>query len=84
MLIRTLILRTGLRTALERALRAALGTACLLTGLVHLLKGFVEGLGVLVNIGKVLSLNGFLEGVAVGLYLILNNRSPSGIFRPGR
>ena len=80
LLVGTLVLRAGLRAAaegtlraaLERALRTALGTAGLLTGLVHLLEGFVQGLGVAVDIGQVLGLDGFLQEVAVGFNLGLD------------
>ena len=44
LLVRALVLRSGLGTALERTLRAALGTSGLLAGLVHLLECLVEGL----------------------------------------
>ena len=56
------------RIATLRALRAALR---LLGLLVHCLEGFVEQLAVVVDVGKVLSLDCILEGCNVLLYILL-------------
>lgn len=72
LLIRSLILRAGLRT-LRAALRAVrILTSRTLLSLVHLLESLIEGLGIPVDVSEILALDSLLKGGDICLDLGLD------------